>query len=632
MKSGEHLSFVVPFRVPGPRGFGLRQTFPRVILFFLFLAIAGLCNSLAQSTPDSGNTISGVVINSVTHQPVDRALVFSPDNRFATLTNSEGRFEFAVTKVEAAPGDDSNPNAAGRSEPVASNRPFMLTARKPGFMPDPNNPGQNLQNDLVGDLTLTLIPESLIVGTVTLPSSEPPDSITLQIFRRQVQDGRARWVPAGGTQSPSDGQFRFADLPSGSYKLLTREQLDRDPLTNDPLAGDPFGNNSRGLLFGYPPVYYQHASDFESAATIQLAAGQTQTVSLALAKQPYYRVKVPVVVSSVAPSSDQSSAINGIRVNAHGRKGPGYSLGYNNVDHAIQGMLPNGTYTLEASSFGTNGVSGTQSITIKGASIDGPSMVLVPNASIPVMLKEEFTGTDHNLNSTRIINGRNVALKGPRRYLANVTLEPADETGMRGGASLRDPARSDDDALFVDGVAAGSYWVRVIPALGYAASVRSGNLDLLHQPLVVGTGGAVSPIEITLRDDMAEVSGTVAGITTATPGLASASANGDPRSWTSYTPYGGQAGAQIYCIPVADSSGQFIQIWVGPDGSFSYSGLAPGTYRLLAFDHEPQDFEYRNPDAVQTYDSKGPMIRLVGGQKERVQLQLITAGNSGNER
>ena len=74
-----------------------------------------------------------------------------------------------------------------------------------------------------------------------------------------------------------------------------------------------------------------------------------------------------------------------------------------------------------------------------------------------------------------------------------------------------------------------------------------------------------------------------------------------------------------------------MQIWVAPDGSFSYSGLAPGTYRLLAFDHEPPDFEYRSPEAMQAYDSKGIVIRLVGGQKERVQVQLISTSSSGSE-
>jgi hypothetical protein len=613
LKNGGHLFLPVP----GPRL--ARQTLARAF-FFLGVIFLVIVRSGAQSTSDNTDTIGGVVINSATHEPIARALVYSPDNRFATMTNGEGRFEFSLPKSEPATEGGGQDPSVSRMQSPALNRPFMLTARKPGFMPDPDNPGNNLQNDTSKDLTLTLIPESLIVGTVTLPSSEPPDAITLQIFRRQVQDGRARWVPAGGTRSMSDGEFRFAELPAGTYKLLTHEQLDRDPLTVDSLNIDPSTHARRGPLVGYPPVYYQNASDFASAATIQLAAGQTQTINLTLAKQPYYWVKVPVI----APPE------NGVRVSVYslGRKGPGFSLGYNNSDHAIEGLLPSGTYTVEASSFGPNGLSGTQSITIKGAPIEGPSMMLVPNASIPVIVKEEFTSADHTGPTTWSVNGRSVTMKGPRRYL-NVMLEPADDLGVGRTVTLRDPIGTADEGLFIEGAPAGVYWVRVHSSRGYPATIRSGNLDLQHQPLVVGAGGGASPIEITMRDDSAEISGTIAGVTPPSPGPVSTSA--EPGGITLYAPFSGQAGAHIYCLPLSDSTGQFTQIWASPDGSFSYSGLPPGAYRLLAFDHDSPDLEYRNPEVMQAYDAKGPVIRLVAGQQERVQLQLISTGGSASQ-
>jgi hypothetical protein len=576
---------------------------------------------MSNNMSDNTDTIHGIVINSATHEPIARSLVSSPDNRFAALTNSEGRFEFTLPRVDSIPEGGSD----GRIQSAIRNRPYMLMARKPGFLADSNGQVQNLQNEALKDLTLTLTPESLIVGAVTLPTSEPPDSIMLQVYRRQVQDGRARWVPAGGAQSSSDGQFRFADLPAGTYKLLTHELLDRDPLTVDPLTL-PRSNDPRGQLFGYPPVYYQSAPDFGSAATIQLAAGQTQMVSLSLVRLPYYRVKVPVVN---APDNGVT-----VRVYAHGRKGPGFSLGYNNSDHAIEGMLPDGTYTIEASSFGTNGVTGLQIITIKGAPIDGPSMTFVSNASIPVNVKEEFTSADNPGSMTWNINGRNTVIKSPRRYL-NVTLEPADDFGVGPQVSLRDPRRA-DDALVIEGAPAGTYWVRVNSSRGYPASIRSGNLDLQHEPLVVGAGGTASPIEITMRDDTAEISGTVEGVTPPAQGPANVSgAGGDARGWTFYAPLGRQAAAHIYCIPLADSSGQLTEIWVSPDGSFVSQGLAPGAYRLLAFDREQHELAYRSPEAMRTYDSKGPVVRVVGGQKEHVQLQLIStsisAGVSEND-
>jgi hypothetical protein len=69
---------------------------------------------------------------------------------------------------------------------------------------------------------------------------------------------------------------------------------------------------------------------------------------------------------------------------------------------------------------------------------------------------------------------------------------------------------------------------------------------------------------------------------------------------------------------------------VNSDGSFDSPQLPPGAYRLLAFDRAQTEMEYRNPEAMQAYDSKGTVIRVPGGQKERVTLQLIST-SAGNE-
>jgi len=159
------------------------------------------------------------------------------------------------------------------------------------------------------------------------------------------------------------------------------------------------------------------------------------------------------------------------------------------------------------------------------------------------------------------------------------------------------------------GAPAGVYWVRAHSSHGYPASIRSGNLDLLHQPLVVGSGGGASPIEVTMRDDTAEISGTVEGVIPPPEAVGASGAAG--------------LRGHVYFIPLPDSPGQFTEVWVMPDGTFVSSGLAPGAYRVLAFDRE-LDLEYRNPEAMQAYDSKGPVVRVAGGQKEHVQLQVIS--------
>src|SRR6202021_1411731 len=115
------------------------------------------------------------------------ALVSSPDSRFATLTNSEGRFEFSLDKIGEKSGpasEEENADSNGRGVGYtniggtngSANRPYMLEARKPGFLADRNRQGNNLQNDSSKDLTLELTPEAVITGTVALPTSEAPDS------------------------------------------------------------------------------------------------------------------------------------------------------------------------------------------------------------------------------------------------------------------------------------------------------------------------------------------------------------------------------------------------------------------------------------------------------------------------
>ncbi len=121
----------------------LQRPAKAIVLFFVVLCLIGTkssAQSLSNNTSDNASessSIRGVVINSVTCEPIARVLVTSPADRFATMTNSEGRFEFNLPKVDR---DDSNVNGpvTGRVQHGFSNRPYALTARKPGFLPERN--------------------------------------------------------------------------------------------------------------------------------------------------------------------------------------------------------------------------------------------------------------------------------------------------------------------------------------------------------------------------------------------------------------------------------------------------------------------------------------------------------------
>jgi hypothetical protein len=589
-----------------------------------------------QAEEKPADTIRGVVINSVTQEPIARALVYSPDNRFATMTNSEGRFEFDLAKAannenkdqDSGPVNDGSANdGSANNGPTNSGGPSSicsaqgctnytsgnggaysiptLNARKPGFLNESSST-QDLRQDTTRELTISLTPEALVLGRVVLPTSEPSDTIQLELYRRQVQEGRAHWVRAGGASTRLNGEFRFADLPPGSYRLLTRELMDRDPLTFDP----------RGQLYGYPPMYFPNATDFAAAQVIQLTAGQIFQADISLVRHPYYQVKVPVV--------NVPANVRGLNVvvSPQGHRGPGFALGYNDEDQRIEGLMPNGNYTLEASNFGPIAAAGVSVITVKGAEVDGPRMTLVANGSISVNVKEEFTSNE-DANQTTLnftvndgAGSRSFLVGGPRRYL-NIYLQTADDFGQERTIALRPPTGPEDDSLVIDGVQPGRYWVKVDASRGFVAAVTSGTTDLRYHPLVVGPGGSSPPIEITMRNDTAELDGAIEG--------APAQPEGSSASTTRPgTINGDSAFAHVYCIPLPDSAGEFKEIWVRGEGKFGPKSIAPGTYRVLAFDRPQPDLEYRNPEAMRAYETKGLLVRLVAGQKEHLQLPLIS--------
>ncbi len=71
--------------------------------FLLLVLLAAASVSLAQTQAlqpdDQPSTIRGTVVNSVTDAPIARALVFTPSNHIAMLTDGEGHSEFTLPKV-----------------------------------------------------------------------------------------------------------------------------------------------------------------------------------------------------------------------------------------------------------------------------------------------------------------------------------------------------------------------------------------------------------------------------------------------------------------------------------------------------------------------------------------------------
>jgi len=569
------------------------------------------CGSVSRLSAQSGtpgvehrDRLRGTVVNGVTREPIGRVLVVSQDSRFAALTDDRGRFEFVLPRAEGEHTGQA-PNAMAftfgpnqQAQQAVNNRPSLLMARKTGFTFENNE----MQGVAIGpdqeEVTITLVPEARVVGHVILPGGESAAGMQVELYKRQVREGRAHWDQVGSATARSDGEFRFAELSGGSYKVFTREFMDRDPVTSDP----------RTQLFGYPPVYYPAASDFAGGAIIRLAAGETFQASLSPSRREYYPVTLGIAngVAGVQPE---------VQVWRQGHEGPGYSLGYDFRRGTIVGLLPNGAYTVQVVSAGTNSLAGVINVSVSGAPVSGAMVALSPSSSIAVSVIEEFQHAQAP-SSTQVTlgSGQSFAARARRPSYLQVTLIPIDEFGFKQNFSLRPPAGPEDDSLEFENVMPGSYRVHVDTGFGYVSSINSGGADLLRSPLVVGVGASTPPIEIIVRDDGATVEGSIIG-----------AANGEGTRGGGATPVS-QTPGSVYFVPMNDS-GQLKQSWFYADGHFQMPQLPPGSYRVLAFEHQRPELEYANEEWISKYDSRAQVISVAAGQTQQLRLPMI----GGNE-
>jgi hypothetical protein len=143
----------------------------------------------------------------------------------------------------------------------------------------------------------------------------------------------------------------------------------------------------------------------------------------------------------------------------------------------------------------------------------------------------------------------------------------------------------------------------------YAASVTSGGADLLQEPLVIGPGNAVQPIEITLHNDMGFLE-----CTAKTTPL-------DPSTSNSTTP----DSSTIFVSVISLGSGQrrvYKTIAPHPYGGTVRFPLPPGNYLLLAFETD-REIDVDDADALSRLSSHGQTVTIQPNATADVQVDPI---------
>jgi hypothetical protein len=587
---------------------------------------SGTSNGTPNGSSNEKTVLRGTVVNAFTHEAVGRAVVKSPDGRYATMTNERGRFEMvfkekknvapvgsAVTTLNKA-GANSAPVAMfpyvqqlgagsysvstrsgeGQAQQTTVDRPDFVTATRQGFLED-NPAGIAVARDQE-EITISLTPEARVVGQVLLADGEGALGMQVQLYKRMTQGGLTRWVQMDNSQARSDGEFRFAGLQAGTYKLFSTELNDRDPVTSNP----------RGPQFGYAPDYYPSATDFEGGALIHLTPGEVFQATLTPERKRYYNVKIAI-------ANRPSGWTPQVEVWRDGHPGPGFSLGYDEREGTVIGSLPDGNYVVNILGQSENATtSGATNLSVNGGPANGMA-TLVGGSILDVRLTEEF-GNSEMVQQIRQAEtaapqpqgeGQPVTRRAHRGAYVHIMLLSSEGFGFQRQYMAQPPSDPDAEGLVIENVPPGEYRVIVNTEFGYVSSMRCGETDLLNSPLLVGAGGAMPPLEVTLRDDGAQVNGSVVEV-----------AN---RNRAGSVPAGMVAGF-VYLAPVRENVPMKMTV-VQADGSFELTQLPPGTYRVVAFEKPNSDLEFWNEEAMRKYDTQ--VITVLPGQKEKIQVSFV---------
>jgi hypothetical protein len=143
----------------------------------------------------------------------------------------------------------------------------------------------------------------------------------------------------------------------------------------------------------------------------------------------------------------------------------------------------------------------------------------------------------------------------------------------------------DNPEMFLQNVEFGKYSAEVQASGGgwYVASVKYGSTNLDDEPIDIEPGPSQA-IQIVMKDDVASISGTVQG-------------NDDANAAATVIVAPARASARVRSFPVTGN------------GTFSAGNLAPGLYKIYAFD-SITGLEYANPEAMKQYSSAAVEVTL----------------------
>ena len=544
-------------------------------MIVLFTAVAMLGQTATPLRPSNDYPITGVVVSSVTRQPLSGVTVAitATDNRQSSLTvetAADGRYTFTALP-------------AGKYSLTASARGY----RAQGFNQHGNYfTGIAVGPDLDGtNLIFRLVPDAAIEGTVTDDDSEPVRNASVQLFQRDHDSGQQRTHMFSNAVTDDRGHYQFGHLAPGTYFVAVSARPwyaaysapGGDP--PDPDNAPRVAEERRQLDVAYPMTFYPAAEDSTAAIAIVLHPGERVTADVLMRAVPAVHLRIKNGEADAKNSGAgmprgfprvSQRIFEGALAPVMSTQGFGYTAG----TYEYTGIAP-GHYVIEMPESGgkRGGAGWYKEIDLSGTveldPSESPSLASVSGA---VVLE----------GATRPIRKMYVVLTD-RTSQENVSAEVSD----KGMFDFKD-----------DEIGPGTYDVELTNSPGFHVTKLIAKGAKTAGQTIEIAGGSVQLV-CTASRAVARINGVVLR---------------DDKPF---------AGAMVVLVPrdPGSNSTLFRRDQSDSDGTFTLPQVLPGPYTVIALENG-WDLDWASPAVLRPYLKNGTPVEVTGEGKLNIKVQL----------
>ena len=550
----------------------MKKAVPSLIVL-LFVAA---CGAHAQTTVA---TLEGIVVNAQNERVIPRATVLARNVKNAN----------DVLSVRA---DDSGHFSITNLKPGS----YRLTAEQQSFYVDPHRRVfqpivDAAAGELRSDLVVRLQPTAVVTGQIVDEHNDPMEHVQVKLLAREYHKGRLTLALAGLGLTDDRGEYRIYDVRPASYYLLAEVNpelrkkgveviattgmtgvIDRSALRKED------GRPVPPAAFTFPPLFFPATSDFLEATSLPIHPGDEAHADFVFFSMPSVSVS-GVVLNGLTGERVKNAAVAAYWTDIFGGAGGNIAASSKQDGTFEIPALPPGKYTLRTSFTDANrGYTGQQVVEVGVHGLENVTLAGEPDFDIEGRVL--FEGDTRERVSRVSVDFAPQKIAGAYR-VATDGKEFAFQGRMRPGEL---------------------YTLNVpnLPADYYLKEVRM-NGHVMERNQVQGAGQH-GKMELVVSTAGGHVEGQVVD------------AKDQP------------VAAAVLLVPDDDHKSYYDLFRKGRsdrEGKYTFRGVPPGTYTVIAFDGLDPDELINDPDLLKTYQDRGQTVLVSEGGRYAPVVKMI---------